>query len=252
MMRSAAVRRLDHLTFHEAAGIGDVLRRDLLEVEQRGVEQQPGQHLLVVHGLRDVIDGDRGRPRWSHPPPCRRIRCPRPARARCSNPGSRRGCRRRPRTAGMSSSPGPTGWRNGSSSSSVGAFERCRRVVDLQPEGAHRRAVGDVEGMREAFLLGVDDEVDVALMPARHGLGLVPAGPPEAERRQQSLELRRAGIVDGELHEFGPERFRSGRQRRNRRDRCLVLGGQLIEQERSASDGRRRPRCARSRRGTGR
>ena len=28
----------------------------LRQVEQRGVEQQPGQHLLVVHRLRDVVD----------------------------------------------------------------------------------------------------------------------------------------------------------------------------------------------------
>src|SRR3981081_1682854 len=40
-----------------ATRIGHLLRRDLLEIEQRGVEQEPGQHLLVLHRLGNVIDG---------------------------------------------------------------------------------------------------------------------------------------------------------------------------------------------------
>jgi hypothetical protein len=32
--------------------------RRATEIEDRGVEQQPGQHLVVLHRLRDVIDGE--------------------------------------------------------------------------------------------------------------------------------------------------------------------------------------------------
>ena len=39
------------------AGVDHVLRRRLRDVEERGVEEQPSQHFLVVHGLRDVVDG---------------------------------------------------------------------------------------------------------------------------------------------------------------------------------------------------
>ncbi|PFS10739.1 hypothetical protein COK46_26300, partial [Bacillus thuringiensis] len=47
---------LDHLALHHAAGIEHRLTRRLPRVEQRGVEQQPGQHLLVLHALRDMVD----------------------------------------------------------------------------------------------------------------------------------------------------------------------------------------------------
>jgi hypothetical protein len=60
----AAVLGLDNLAFDQAAGSGDILGRDLLEVDRRGVEQQPAQRLLLGHGLRDVIDrGQAGRVR---------------------------------------------------------------------------------------------------------------------------------------------------------------------------------------------
>ena len=117
----AAVVGLDHLAAHHAARIDDVLLGDFLQIEQRGVEQQPAQHLLVAHRLRDVID--RGQ--------ARAVACRNRNRVEIDLPelAERRHVRRRnstrlpprPRTAGMSSSPGPTAWRNGRSSS------RCAR-----------------------------------------------------------------------------------------------------------------------------
>jgi hypothetical protein len=48
----------DRLALHQAAGIGNLDLRRATEIEDRGVEQQPGQHLVVLHRLRDVIDGE--------------------------------------------------------------------------------------------------------------------------------------------------------------------------------------------------
>ena len=56
-----AVFRLKNLALYEAARIEHVLFGKLREIEQRLVEQQPSQHLLVVHRLGDVVD--RGQPR---------------------------------------------------------------------------------------------------------------------------------------------------------------------------------------------
>ena len=53
----------------------------------------------------------------------------------------------------MSSSPGPTAWRNGCVEQQRRALERRGRIVDRQAERTDRRAVHDVEGMGEAFLL---------------------------------------------------------------------------------------------------
>jgi len=52
-----AIARLKHLAFYQAARIKDVLFRQLVNIEKRFVKEQPGKHFLVMHGLRDVIDG---------------------------------------------------------------------------------------------------------------------------------------------------------------------------------------------------
>jgi len=52
----APAGRLDHLALDEAAGVQHVLLGRLRQVEKRRVKQQPRQHFLVVHRLRDVID----------------------------------------------------------------------------------------------------------------------------------------------------------------------------------------------------
>ena len=56
-----AVGVLDHLAAHQAAGIDDVLTSGVfVRSKMRGVEQQPGQHLVVVHRLGDWSMGQAG------------------------------------------------------------------------------------------------------------------------------------------------------------------------------------------------
>src|SRR6202030_1662452 len=52
----AAIRRLHHLAFDEPARIKDVLLLGFPQIEERGIEQHPSEHLLVLHGLGDMID----------------------------------------------------------------------------------------------------------------------------------------------------------------------------------------------------
>ena len=76
----------------------------------------------------------------------------------------------------------------------LGAVERRRRALDLQADGAHGCPVRDVVGMCEAFLFLVDDEIDCALRPARHGLRLVLRNVAKPEAGDELLELlRRSG-----------------------------------------------------------
>ena len=111
------------------------------------------------------------------------------------------------------------------------AVERGGGILHPQADGAHGGAVRDVVGVREAFLLGVDDDVDGALPPARHRLRLVHSGPREAEALQRRLEGDGAALVDGELDELGAEAFRSRRQRGKPRLRGAGPRPQLVEQE---------------------
>ena len=48
--------------------------------------------------------------------------------------------------------------------------EGGRGIVHREADCAHRGTVRDVEGVSESFLLEIDDEVDRALQPSRHGL----------------------------------------------------------------------------------
>src|SRR5207248_9386431 len=61
-----------------------------------------------------------------------------------------------------------------------GPLERRRGVVYLEAERTHRRAMDEMEGMGEALLLAIHHEIDVALVPARHRLRPMLAGPPES------------------------------------------------------------------------
>ncbi len=91
------------------------------------------------------------------------------------------GCRRGRAPPGSRARPARRAWRNGWSSSftarSIVAAASSTLSAIAQTDGA----VGDVEGMGEAFLLAVDDDVDVALAPARDVLRLVLARLGEAE-----------------------------------------------------------------------
>src|SRR5215208_3142106 len=52
---------LNGLALNHTSWVDYGLNRCLLHVDKRVVEQEPGQHLLVMHGLRDMIDRDQSR-----------------------------------------------------------------------------------------------------------------------------------------------------------------------------------------------
>ena len=58
-----AVRRLDGLAIHQPEWICDLDLRRLGHLEQRQVVQQPREHLLVLHGLRHIVDAQSARHR---------------------------------------------------------------------------------------------------------------------------------------------------------------------------------------------
>ncbi len=111
------------------------------------------------------------------------------------------------------------------------AIERRGRIIDLEADGADPRAMGDVEGMRKTFLLGVDHDVDRALRPSRHRLRLVHTCARKAEPAQELLERRRLALVDRELDKLGAEDFWARWQRRNPRHGDAGALAQLVEQE---------------------
>src|SRR5829696_1060814 len=137
---------------------------------------------------------------------------------------------KRTRPASLAPGPGATGSKS-TSQMPDGALVRRRGVGDPQRDRADRRAMGDVEGMGEAFLLAVDDDVDVALAPAGDVLRLVLARLGEAEPGEQLLEIRGRGLVHRELDELDARARRARRQRRQARNGGAGPAPQLVEHE---------------------
>jgi hypothetical protein len=84
--------------------------------------------------------------------------------------------------------------------------------------------------MREALGLGVDHEVDAALLPARDRFRLVHAGLAETQAGDEALERGRRRLVERELDELDAGALRRRRQRRQRRDRVSRARPQAVEQ----------------------
>src|SRR5215213_11145098 len=226
-----AVLARDHLALHDAAGVEHVVDPRLTEVEKRGVEQKPGQHLLVVHRLRDVVEADEARlpGAWCG---CDGIEVDVPDAGRSACPidevdeAAAEAAHRRNLELAR---PDPLAERL--VDQLHGALDRRRGVGDPQRDRADRRAMGDVEGMGEAFLLAVDDDVDVALAPAGDVLRLVLARLGEAEPGEQRLEIRGGGLVHRELDELDAGARRARRQRRQARNGGAGPAPQLVEHE---------------------
>ena len=167
MMRMLPSGRLDDLTLHQSAGIGDVLHRDLLEVQQRRVKQQPGEHFLVVHGLRDMVDGRKSRCIGAVVPGLLELDVPHPTKIALLiqevEEASAHAAHRR--DIELARADGLAEWLVQQQRC---PFEGRRSILDLEPESAHSRPVRDVEGVGKSLLLGVDHEIDSALMPAGH------------------------------------------------------------------------------------
>ena len=89
----------------------------------------------------------------------------------------------------------------------LGAVEGPGGVVHLEADGAHGRAMRDLIGVGKAVRIGVEDEVDGALRPARHRLRLVLPDLPEPEPGEQAGQRLRGGLADGELDELDAEAF---------------------------------------------
>src|SRR3546814_6219777 len=57
----AAVIALDDLATHQTGGVHHIDHGQFAGAEDLGVEQQPSEHLLIVHGLRHMVDGEQPR-----------------------------------------------------------------------------------------------------------------------------------------------------------------------------------------------
>ena len=139
---------------------------------------------------------------------------PEPAQLALADRRNRAGCRRARAPPGCPARPARRAWRNGCVEQLLARGRASPRHRRPSADRADRGAVGDVVGVREALLLAVDDDVDVALPPARHRLGAVRARP--ARSRGPAAASRtpmRDGLVDGELDELDAAAGRARRQR---------------------------------------
>src|SRR5262249_12819904 len=151
-------------------------------LEERGVEQKPGEHLLVLHRLRDMVEGDEPRLRAAVGP-WRRVKVDLPMAAEVSLVVDEiEEAAAEPAHGRNVDLAGPHHLPERQVEELGGAAERHGSVIDLQRHGADGGAMGDVEGVCEPFLVAVDHEIDITLPPACYGLGFVDAGLDEPER----------------------------------------------------------------------
>ena len=92
------------------------------------------------------------------------------------------------------------------------AFDRAARIVDAERERAHRRPMQQEEGMREGVLLGIEDQVHVALPVQRHVLGAMRGDMRKAHRVEHFGEARPRLGIDRELDELDAVAHRRGRR----------------------------------------
>ena len=246
-----AVGVLDRLAADHARGVDDVDGRRLREAEDRGVEERPGQHLVVGHRLGEVVDGEEagvgdrdvvvGGNELGLPDPCERRALVEEVHDRAADAADRRDGELARADAAL----------EGLGAEGGGALDGGGGVPDAEADVADADAVGQVGGVGEALALGVDDEVDAALAVEGHVLGDVAAGLGEAhaveEAHQRGRGLGRGRELDeldaGNRDPVGDRRDRAGRRARRAGPR---------PSGRRASGGRRRRSSAASRRGTGR
>ena len=157
--------------------------------EDRRVEQRPGEHLVIFHRLRDVVDVDAGPHR-----PDRRLR-------RAGTNSTSHNPRERAHLVGeidQAAAEAANG-RQLHLARPDRLAERCGRAArgrapspprhpQPQADGADAWPMRDVGGVRKAFPLGIDDEVDGALPPPVHLFDRCrPArAKPSAEKRRAS------------------------------------------------------------------
>ena len=84
--------------------------------------------------------------------------------------------------------------------------------------------------MGEPFFLAIDDQIDDALCPAAHRLGLVLPGLRKPQTNEKCPEIVSSAVVDGELDKLDAERFRPWRKRREPLHGLFGFGAQSIHQ----------------------
>src|SRR5260221_1663248 len=239
--RAAALRRvedepngsafgLDGLALDDPAGIDDVLYGRLLHVEEGGVEEKPGEHLFILHRLREMVEPEESCIRIAGALDPVEIDVPKLAELGL-------------RIYEIKQAPAqPAHGRDVELARPYRlperlveelhrAIESGRGIVDAQRHRADRRPVRDVERVRKPLLLAVDDDVDVALAPAGDRLRLVDAGRGEAEPAQHRLERRCGPLVDRELQEL--DALARRRRRQGRRAAYIDAGrfAELVQHE---------------------
>ncbi|VVT44457.1 hypothetical protein BOS5A_10478 [Bosea sp. EC-HK365B] len=209
---------LHRLRADQPVGIDDVDDRRLMGVEDAGVEQRPAQHLVIGHGLADMVDprqagtrGCRARSEVDVPDAAeigRRIQEAQDAAADAANGGDAELAL----AGGLRMRLGEQG---------AGAFEGGARIGQHQCDLRHRRAVDEIGAVGETAGVGVDQHVDAALPPQAHRLRDVVAGLFETAGAQQRLDARRFRRTGGEFEELDPRnrgrRGKGGQVRGQRR-----------------------------------
>src|SRR5438552_4918234 len=184
------------LALHKASRIGDLLLRQPLQIEDPRVEQQPRQHLVIGHRLRDVINRGEavGRrvagQRFEIGLPVLAVLFPKieQAAADAADRGNFQFAR-------------PDRLIEGARLQGFGTRHGGADVVDVDRDGANAGAVGDEVRMGKAVRLAIDDELDIALRPALDVLAAVGAGLAKTELAEQRRQIFRLGLVGRELDE---------------------------------------------------
>ena len=247
-----AVGVLDRLAADDARGVDDVDGRRLRGAEDRGVEQQPGQHLVEGHGLGDVVDrdeagvGDRhvvlGGDELGLPDPGERRALVDEVHHRAADAADRRDGELA-RAGALLEELGAEGG---------GALDGGGGVLDAQADVADADAVREVGRVGEALALGVDDEVDAALAVEGHVLRDVAAGLAEAHAVEEADERGRGLRGGGELDELDAGDGDAVGHRRDQRGGGGLLAADLVHQVDQRAVAVDRDRAGASRRGTGR
>ena len=235
--RKRAVRRLDHLALHHAAGIDARPARGVFaHVEQRGVEQEPGQHLLVVHRLRDVVDARAGRRRRAGVASTGvELDVPEPAELALAVDEVDAGCRRARAPPGCRARPAPTACRKGWSRSARARSTVAARVVDAAAPSA--QTDGPCVMLKEWAKPSFSVLTTRLMSPCRQRVTAFDlCRPALAKPRPRSTlsKRRRRGLVHRELDELDAGAARARRQ----------VGQRRRPARRSRGAARRAGRCS--------
>ena len=164
---------MDGLALHQAHGVGDFDCRALFDLKQRHVVQQPGEHLLELHALREMVDSLETRvdARGIHR---QRLELGLPDRRRFGflhevEQAAADAAQRRDFVL-----TGAHGLREARHLQLARAAQDRIRIGDAHTNRAHRSSMNGVKGVGKSIGLAIYDQVDVALAPTSDLLANVP------------------------------------------------------------------------------